>query len=110
MSKGLSYETFAAVVDSTKRTIYSWEEHFPEFLHAKEKAFAKCQKHWEELGNRYVVNVSSKEGPNETLNTGVCVFNMKNRFKWTDRVEVTPLEPKKREFADLSDEELEEML
>lgn len=88
MSQGYSYETFGAVVDCSKQTVYDWEEHFPEFVDAKKRAFTKCQQFWEKLGIDNIISRSSREYGSETLNTGVWVFNMKNRFKWTDRVEV----------------------
>lgn len=84
MSKGYSYETFAAKVDASKQTIYDWEKANPEFLDAKNQAFAKCQLYWESLAIDNPMTNPRTGG----LNTGTWIFNMKNRFKWTDRVEV----------------------
>jgi hypothetical protein len=84
MSKGFSYESFAGLIGTCKQTIYTWEKANPEFLDAKNRAFSACNLFWEKLAidNPYT---HPKEGG---LNTGLWIFNMKNRFKWTDRVEV----------------------
>lgn len=103
MSKGLSYETFGALIDVSKQTIYDWEARFPEFLDAKKTAFTKCQLFWENIGVEGIWNY-----PNEkTLNTGNYVFQMKNRFKWTDRVDVTEHKPQTTGLEDVSDDELD---
>lgn len=83
MSKGYSYESFAGLVGVSKQTIYDWEEKHQEFVDAKRIAFAACQFFWEKLAIDNPMNTK-----NGGLNTGLWIFNMKNRFKWTDRVEV----------------------
>ena len=85
MAQGRSYESFSAKVDSHRATLYRWEAEFPEFCDAKKRAFEKCQLWWEEKGIEGLWNTKEI-----SLNTGAWVFNMKNRFKWTDRVEVEP--------------------
>ena len=83
MSKGLSYETFGASIGVCRQTVFNWEKN-QEFLDAKKRAFDACQLFWEGIGVEGIWN-----HPNEkVLNTGNYVFQMKNRFKWTDRVEV----------------------
>lgn len=83
MSKGYSYTTFAAIVDCNLDTLYNWEKLNPTFSEAKKIAFNKCQIFWERLA---IENTMTTK--NGGLNTGLWIFNMKNRFKWTDRVEV----------------------
>lgn len=100
MEKGFSYETFGADLNVSKQTVYDWEIH-PEFLDAKRRAFAKCQQWWEEKAAEYLVS----EPKGATLNTGVWIFNMKNRFRWTDRVEQnTNANVKVEDFKSLIDE------
>ena len=41
-AKGLSYESFAGVIDVCKRTLYAWETHYPQWVEAKAKAYAKA--------------------------------------------------------------------
>jgi hypothetical protein len=85
MSKGYSFEAFAGNIDTHKDTLYQWCKVHPEFSDAKRLAFAKCQVFWEEIGLR---GIWTEEG-GPKLNTGNYIFQMKNRFKWTDRVEVS---------------------
>lgn len=85
MSAGYSYETFGATIDVARSTVFNWEEQFPEFLDAKRKAFDKCQQFWETIGIQGIWN----EPNGRTLNTGNYCFQMKNRFKWSDRVELS---------------------
>jgi DNA-binding XRE family transcriptional regulator len=83
MSKGYSYESFAGLIGTCKQTIYTWEKVNPQFLDAKSRAFAACHMFWEKLAIDNPMNTK-----NGGLNSAVWIFNMKNRFKWTDRVEV----------------------
>lgn len=79
MSRGLSYESFSAEIDTCRTTLYNWERQFPEFLDAKKIAMDKCQAWWEKKG---MDMYSSKEGPN--LQASIWIFNMKARFRWRD--------------------------
>jgi hypothetical protein len=90
MAKGLSFETFAAVIGCHRATMYEWVKFFPEFAEAKEVAFEECQLFWEQLGINNIVNISENFGEgagskSTSLNSQVWIFNMKNRFKWRDR-------------------------
>jgi hypothetical protein len=85
MGQGYSIEAFAGKIDTHKDTIYQWVKAHPDFADAKRLGFAKCQVFWEEIGLRGLWNEDG--GPK--LNTGNYIFQMKNRFKWTDRVEVS---------------------
>jgi hypothetical protein len=82
MAKGFSYETFGAVIGVMPSTIYLWEQH-PEFSEAKKMAFAKCRLWWEQQGQLGLM--AGERDPK--LNSPVWIFNMKNRFNWTDKRE-----------------------
>lgn len=82
MSEGLSFETFGAVIDVAEKTLYNWTEKYPEFLQAKEKGFLANKYFWERAG----IN-GMKAG--KDFNAVVWIFNMKNRFRWRDQVDVT---------------------
>lgn len=84
MAKGFSYETFGASINVAQSNVKNWEDAHPEFQASKKEAFDKCRLFWETAGIQGMWN--TKDGPN--LNVGNYVFQMKNRFKWTDRVEV----------------------
>lgn len=83
LSEGLSFESFAAIVGVTKKTLYNWRDANPEFLHSKEIGTEKSRLFWEKLGRDNIINSET------SLNTGVYVFNMKNRFpdEWRDKQE-----------------------
>jgi hypothetical protein len=82
MTQGLSFESFAGVVDSTKQTVYNWLELFPDFLDAKQQGAAKCLLTWEKIGNTGTL------GKIKNFNAASYRFNMMNRFKWSEKNEV----------------------
>lgn len=83
MRTGLSYEAFAGALGVAKETIYAWERKHAEFMDAKKRGFAECQLFWEKMALEGMWYDAKRP-----FNTGVWIFNMKNRFKWTDKVEV----------------------
>jgi len=86
MKTGLSYEAFAGRLCVAIQTLYDWEQANPEFLEAKKKGQAISQMFWENLA---MEGMWSGGGRNPVFNSTVWIFNMKNRFKWKDRVETT---------------------
>lgn len=84
MSKGYSYEAFSGFVGILPDALNSYAEKYIEFANAKKEAFLKCQNYWESLG---IDNIISEN--NRSLNAAVWCFNMKNRFKWRDKHEIT---------------------
>ena len=84
MSQGYSIEAFAGLIGVTKSTLYLWIKEHPEFSDAKTLGEAKSQLYFERIGNEHLVNV--KDGPQ--LNTSFWIFNMKNRFKWRDNMDI----------------------
>lgn len=83
MSQGYSFESFAAVVDVNRDTLYQWKKDHADFSDAVTKAFSKCLLKWEEIGMEGLWG-----NKNAIFSQNVYTFNMKNRFKWTDKVEV----------------------
>lgn len=83
MTQGYSFESFGADVEGIAcvATLYNWAKEHPEFLEAKKKGQQACRKFWETQG---LVGMHTKG-----FNATVWIFNMKNRFKWTDRTEHT---------------------
>lgn len=83
MKEGYSYESFAAIVETHKQTLYNWEKKYPEFLDAKKQAFDHCRLFWEKHG------VQGMWGGKE-FSAPVWIFNMKNRFhqEWKDKHEI----------------------
>lgn len=88
MSKGHSFESFGAVIDVARSTIYLWEKEHPEFSDAKKKAIDKNLLYMESLGLEGMWCVTEKEGNRvhtKSLNTGVYCFFMKNVHRWKDK-------------------------
>ena len=84
MAQGYSFESFAGIIEVNQDTLHEWKKFHPTFTEAKKIAFAKCQVFWEKMG----ITGAWSDPKGLNLNTGVWVFNMKNRFKWSDRLEV----------------------
>lgn len=94
MAGGLSFESFAAVIEVDRDTLYEWNNSQPDFSDATKRAKDKCQLYWEKLGRDHVLNESieeenyeegTKKKSSKSLNPAIWVFNMKNRFKWRDK-------------------------
>lgn len=64
---------------------YRFIDEEPEFSRTIREAKRKCQLWWEKTG-REGLFMGGKDNP---FNATVWVFNMKNRFKWSDRNETT---------------------
>lgn len=81
MAQGLSFESFAGLVDVDRSTIYYWEENYKEFYHAKKKGMEKCRLFWEKMG------IGLSAGKLKNGQAGVWVYNMKCRFpkQWRDK-------------------------
>lgn len=93
MAEGLSFESFAGVIGTSRKTIYNWEKANPEFLHAKEIGTEKSRLFWESIGTEHILNSSESESTtgvggsssSKSINASVWIFNMKNRFGWRDK-------------------------
>jgi hypothetical protein len=85
MAQGLSYTSFAALVDCAVSTLYEWEKNFPAFSEAKKIGEPKTELFWERMG---IAGTCGDLGRN--FNAGSWIFNMKNRHGWTDKTDVTP--------------------
>ena len=87
MATGLSFEAFAAVIGVAKETLYTWVDKHPEFMDAKKEAFEKSRLFWEKVG------VGQATGEIKGSST-TWIFNMKNRFGYRDKIEVSGDEDK----------------
>ena len=81
--QGLSFESFAAVINVNIDTIYHWCTLFPEFSEAKKMATCHSRLFWESMG------VSGVKGFIPNFSTSGWIFNMKCRFGWRDGSEVS---------------------
>ncbi|NDF50887.1 MAG: hypothetical protein EB116_12545 [Betaproteobacteria bacterium] len=82
-SQGKSKAQMAATIGTTRQTMWSWMQQYPEFLDAMNHAEELCQQWWEDMGQTYLIN--KREG--DTLNTGLWSRSMAARFPkdYTDR-------------------------
>ena len=76
MSKGYSFETFVAIADVCRATLYNWLETYPDFKRAKEKAFAKSLHYFETLAFDFLEKPQEHKG----FHYGLWRFIMQNRF------------------------------
>lgn len=83
MGNGYSFQAFAGVIKVSERVLYDWLDQIPEFNEAYEEAKARCRAKWEQFGIEGMF-MGGKDNP---FNATVWVFNMKNRFGWTDKRE-----------------------
>lgn len=80
MTMGLSFESFAATINTHRATLYDWVQKFPEFDDAKKKGIEKSLLWHEAHGNKSIA------GGNKNFNSTAWIFAMKNKFRWADRV------------------------
>lgn len=93
MGQGFSYESFAGVIGHAKETLYNIERRDKRFLDAKKRGFAKCQYWWENVGRMGMLGIAESRVNGEVVrlerfNAASWIFNMKNRFGWTDKREI----------------------
>lgn len=98
-NQGFSYEAFAGYIGVHRGTLYDWEKavypedhpdkekagqlKHPEYADTKKIAFDLNRIYWEKAGRSIMFSGSKDVSP------VVWIFNMKNRFKWRDNVDVT---------------------
>jgi len=78
LSKGFSYNIFAAEVKVHVDTLYEWEKNNPSFSDAKREGLLLSQRFWESLAIKALLK-------NERFNTAAWIFCMKNKFGWRDK-------------------------
>lgn len=92
MKQGLSFESFGAVVGCSSSTLYEWVAANEDFSSAKKLATEYCRIFWEKIAVDNLINTSEQWGKGQAkskaLNSTVWIFNMKNRFKWRDNIDV----------------------
>jgi hypothetical protein len=107
MSKGYSKEATAGYLRISKDTLYEWAKKHKEFSDAVRIGESLSQRHWEETLVKHKTH--TKNGTQ--INSQVFNLNMKNRFGWRDKQDVTTSDDKpkdKKTFAfDLSDDPTE---
>lgn len=75
MAQGHSFESFAAVINKNRDTLYDWTVRHKEFLDAKKEGLDKSLLWFEERGR-----FGMKQG--KDFNATVFIFMMKNMHGW----------------------------
>lgn len=95
MTQGLSLESFAAVIDVSRETLYEWQRVHPEFSDTVKAAKDKCLIFWERQGIEGLYSTTEydekgKPSSSKSINASVWIFNMKNRFRdqWHDKQQI----------------------
>jgi hypothetical protein len=106
MAKGLSYESFGATLTPriSRSALYLWEKEHDEFMNAKKTGADASLLFWEQHGIDGLYSTKEEKYNEKTgriessisksLNSAVWIVNMKNRHKWTDRVEIKDESPR----------------
>lgn len=90
MRGGDSFDTFAAIVEVSRTTLYNWTDLHPEFAEAKDRGEVLSEKWWWDQGKRYLVTDKDTR-----FNVAVWIFTMKCRFGHRDGSEGKGREPDK---------------
>lgn len=83
MSKGFSYDTFAADVHCGRQTLYDWEKVHPDWKEAKQEAIECAQKFFE---SRLIAKIAGQEIKGlkvRDIDTSCLIFALKTRFHKT---------------------------
>jgi hypothetical protein len=80
---GMSFEAFAGQIGVVKSTLYEWVKEHPEFSDAKKVAEDYCRYTWEKIG------IMGARGLLPGFSAASFVFNMKNRYGWKDKQDIT---------------------
>ena len=83
LGEGYSQAVLAGELDVDEDTITNWKKEYPEFFGAIKRGSYKGQKFWEGLG------ISGASGQIDGFNSASWIFNMKNRFGWRDKQEIS---------------------
>jgi len=93
MAEGYSKEACAGYIGISKQTLYDWAKANPKFLDAIAIGETQSRLHWEETLVEYKVH--TKNG--KQINGQVFNLNMKNRFGWRDKQDVTVDDPNSKQ-------------
>jgi hypothetical protein len=84
-ANGESVVEVCAYLDIVKDTFYQWVETYPEFSDSYKKGIELSEAWWARYGR---IGSMGKV----KIQPATWIFNMKNRFRWTDRVETSGLD------------------
>jgi len=80
-SNGESVSEVCAYLDITKETFFQWVKQYPEFSDSYKKGLELSEAWWTRIGRAGSIGKAK-------IQPATWIFNMKNRFKWTDRQDI----------------------
>jgi hypothetical protein len=119
MGEGLSFESFAAIINVSRSTLYEWDKGHEEFSDAFKRGVDKSLLYWEKLGRDNVLNKSEsyrdKDGnssnKSSSLNAAVYNMTMVNRHNYRNKAkDEAPDTTINQTFGTISDKDLDEKL
>lgn len=84
MAKGYSKEACAGELNIMKSTLYEWEKAHEDFSNALKQGVELSRLFWEDIALKHITHTAK----GKQLNSTVWIFNMKNRFGWSDKKEI----------------------
>jgi hypothetical protein len=78
-ANGESVVEVCASLDITKETFFQWVKQYPEFSDSYKKGQELSEAWWTKMGR--IASIGKAK-----IQPATWIFNMKNRFKWTDRL------------------------
>ena len=87
MKEGMSIEEVCLELNICKQTFYNWAKTYSDFLDAKKKGEDFSLGWWMRMGREYLFPTGIQE--ERKLNYTGWYMNMKNRFGWKDKQDVT---------------------
>jgi transposase len=107
MAKGYSKEAVAGHLQIDSDTLKEWNKKYPDFSTALKQGVELSRKFWEATAINHITHTAK----GTQLNSTAWIFNMKNRFNWTDKKEVELGEQTRKGFGfklDISPDMLDE--
>lgn len=81
LTKGYSKEAVAGKIGISKQCFYEWVQKYQDFGDAVQRGESASQFYWEDLG------MLGTLGQIKGFNASSWMFNMKNRFGWSEKVD-----------------------
>jgi len=103
MAEGYGFQCFGITLDPLVHhgITEQWLKIYPEFAEAKKNGDNLCLRWWETLGR------AGAAGKLKNFNAATWIFNMKNRFLWRDRQDITSGDSPIRQVFKINGKEIE---
>lgn len=83
MAAGYSKTVISGLIGVSRKVFWEWEKRHPALAEALAEGEVLSQAWWETKG------LSAASGQLPGFNAAIWIFNMKNRFGWRDKQEIT---------------------